>query len=419
MNSSLAFAALLSTLSLLAWVWLVLARGRFWRTDQHLSFDWPYETEAQPSWPSVSVIIPARNEAAILPRTLPTLLQQEYPGVFHVFLVDDHSEDDTAALARQIASETRQTHRLTVIAAEALPDGWTGKLWALEQGIRASGAIAPDWLVFTDADIAHHPVCVRSLVRKAREDRLDLVSLMVHLSVETIWDRLLIPAFVYFFGKLYPFRWVNDPQMPTAAAAGGCLLLRQECLRNSGGLNSIAGEIIDDCALAKIIKHRGTQGGAKIWLGLTHDLQSLRLYEGLGDIWNMVARTAFTQLRCSTALLLFTLLAMTLLYLIPPLAAIGGFLAIIFHPVLPPSLWLAVTGSLAWALMTMSYRPMLRWYHTSGLYAPFLPLSAGLYTLMTLDSAVRFWRGRGGQWKGRQYPASAHRRAAPVSGHPA
>ena len=394
----------ISGTALAAWLWLWLARGRFWRTDVSLP---PSSGGSPSSWPSVAVIIPARNEAEILPATLPTVLAQEYPGSLHIFLVDDHSEDGTAELARELASSCRQSSKLTVVSAENLERGWTGKLWAMEQGGRAARKKGADFFLFTDADIAYSPKKLRDLVEKARDEELDLVSLMVRLRTDTFWERLLIPAFVYFFAMIYPFTWVNGAGKGTAAAAGGCLLVRRRALEDSGSLKAIAGELIDDCSLARRIKQRGRPDGGKIWLGLARETASLRPYDNLGEIWQMVSRTAFVQLRYSYTLLLGTVVGLAVVFLVPPLALAGGLLGLVLapQPLLLPAGLTAALGAAGWALMSRTYLPMVRWYRIRPLVALTLPLAAALYALMTLDSARRFWRRRGGLWKGRTYIA--------------
>ena len=430
MDTLLLASALVSSASLLAWAWLVGARGVFWRTDQRLSLRPPekdrlpatevpgFDTSAEAQepvpgecfdWPAVSVVVPARNEADVLPRTLPTLLRQDYPGAFHVFLVDDHSEDGTAEVARQTAATTGAAERLTVISAQPLAQGWTGKLWALQQGVHASEITGSEFLLLTDADIAHSPDSLRALALKARTGRLDLVSLMARLRVETLWERLLIPAFVYFFAKLYPSRWASDPRKSTAAA-GGCILVSRDALEHAGGLEPIAGALIDDCAPAGRIKRHGGPAGGRIWLGLTQMVRSLRDYKSLAPIWNMVARTAFAQLNFSLLLLLGTVAGMLFVYLVPPLSALGG-LAALFLSQEAVAMWLAATGLAAWTLMAVSYTPMLRWHNTSRLFAPLLPVTATLYTLMTVESALRWWRGKGGAWKGRTYDLAGQAQA--------
>lgn len=399
MHTILFILALLASLSFLAWVYLLLARGSYWRVDQRLDRDSSLLADDAIPWPSVSAVIPARNETDLLPKTLPPLLAQDYPGPFHIFLVDDQSTDGTTEAARQTARECGATDRLTVCAGKPLPSGWKGKVWAMAQGITHSEEAGSELLLLTDADIVHEPNVLRSLVAKLRSDRLDLVSLMATLRVKSGWNRLLIPAFVYFFSKLYPFRWVNDPQKRKAGAAGGCILVRRNRLRRAGGLPAIAGAIIDDCALGKLIKH----AGGRIWMGMTQDVKSLRSYESLKSIWNMVARTAYDQLRYSPLLLTSTVVGMLLVYLLPPLGTVLGAVAIASgqNPIL--GVCLLSTAAAAWALMAGSYLPMLKHYRLSPFLSLLLPLSALLYTLMTIASAVRFWRGRGGGWKGRTY----------------
>ena len=390
METLLLVSTIISGTSLLAWVWMVVARGQFWRTDHRLP---PGRTDSPQTshWPAVEVVIPARDEADVLPFTLPRLLSQDYPGPFHITLVDDRSEDGTAQVARKAASDMGAEERLTVITAEPLPTGWAGKVWALHQGIAASRREASEYILLADADIAHTPDSLRALVFRAVRHQLDLVSVMSRLRVETTWDRLLIPAFVFFFAKLYPFRWVSDPRKSTAAAAGGCVLLRRDALERAGGLEPIAGELIDDCALARRIKRYGGEAGG------------MRRYRTLAPIWNMVARTAFCQLRFSSILLIGTVYGMLALYLVPLMGALGGLVALTVS-MEGMSIGLAATGIAAWTLMAASYLPMLRWHNTSPMFAPLLPLTALLYTLMTVDSAVRWWRGKGGSWKGRTYP---------------
>jgi hopene-associated glycosyltransferase HpnB len=360
------------------------------------------DPEFRGSWPAVNVVIPARDEALALPETLPTVLAQDYPGSLRVFLVDDHSTDGTADVAAAIARSQGGDQRFAlIIKAAPLPAGWTGKVWALQQGVQMSATNPPKFWLFTDADISHPPDNLGQLVNKALTADLDLVSLMVRLRTAGPWERLLIPAFVYFFAKLYPFRWVNDPRKRTAAAAGGCVLLRNEALERSGGLEAVAGELIDDCALARQIKRRGRTGGGRIWLGLTRSVRSVRSYEGLRGVWEMVARAAFTQLHHSTLLLLGTVAGMLLVYLGPVAVASWGLFGGLAGPELTARSCYGTMGLAAWVLMGATYVPMLRWNGLSPGFAPLMPGIAFLYTLMTVDSALRFWRGKGGYWKGR------------------
>lgn len=372
--------------ALLAWLVLLFGRGGFWRCDQRLG-----EAGGLAAWPALAVVVPARDEAATVGRALGSLLAQDYPGDYRVILVDDASRDGTAEAAGS-------DRRLTVVPGRPLAPGWTGKLWAMAQGVERAGE-GPVYLLFTDADIAHDPGSLRRLVFKAESGRLDLVSVMVRLVAATFWERLLIPAFVFFFQKLYPFPWVNDPKRREAAAAGGCLLVRRDALARAGGLEAIRGRLIDDCALAGLVKSRG---GA-LWLGFDNRLKSLRGYGSLGGLWRMVARSAFEQLGNSAVLLVVAVAGMAFLYLVPPLAAIGGWIGA--DPVA------GLGGGLAWALMAWAYRPSLGLYDEAPRKALLLPLAGFLYTLMTLDSARRTWQGRGGAWKGRHY-----RRPGPVGG---
>lgn len=392
----------LTFLSLMIWIGLLCFRGQFWRTDQRLAEG---ETEPQQSvlelYPSVCAVVPARNEAALLPVTLRSLLNQEYPGAYSVILVDDYSTDGTASVAQQVAQELNKSWQLKIIPGVPLPAGWTGKLWAMEQGIRHAQNLTPppDYLLFTDADIEHDSGNLRRLVAKAQQADLDLVSLMVLLRCQDLWERFLIPAFVFFFEKLYPFRWVNDSTNPTAAAAGGCILIRREALNRIGGIQVVRQALIDDCALAQAVKSSGcsenTESRGRIWLGLTSLTRSLRPYPSLASIWEMVARTAYTQLNYSPLLLLGTLGGMTLVYLVPPVGAILGGLT---------GNWLvAIAGLAGWLLMAVAYFPIVRFYKCSLGLAFSLPAIAFLYTLMTLDSALKHWQGRGGAWKGRVY----------------
>ena len=402
MTAVLLISSVASALSLAAWVYLVKFRGRFWMTDVNFEDD----SRAAPppaEWPAIRVVVPARNEADTLPKTLPTLLEQDYDGEFRIVLVDDQSEDGTADVARQLAGETNAEHRLEVIEGGPLPSGWTGKLWAMQQGVSAEGSEEEELLLFTDADIEHPHNSLRSLTAKLVDEDLDLASLMVQLRTDASWEKFLIPAFVYFFCKLYPFRWVNRPGSRTAGAAGGCLLLRRKALENAGGLAGISDRIIDDCALARIIKAKGREGGGRLWLGLSREVRSRRGYGCLAEIWQMVSRTAFTQLRHSVLLLLGTVAGMLLVYVVPPIAAASGLATLCMGGDAVPGAVLCVAGSAAWGLMTLSYLPMLSWYGVSHLVAPSLPLSALLYTMMTVDSARRTWQGAGGLWKGRTY----------------
>jgi len=394
--------ASLGSVSLLAWVYLVLGRGMFWRIEPWLDASPQPASDDEAAWPSVSAVVPARNEAGLLPATLPTLLKQDYPSEFHVYLVDDRSADGTSDVAMRIAQECGATDRLTVVQGTDLPDGWKGKVWAMQQGVRHSEESRSEYVLLADADVAHEPGVLRALVDKARAGKQALVSLMTVLRVASLWDRLLVPAFVYFFAKLYPFRWVSDPRKRTAGANGGCILLRREALEKAGSFEAMANAIIDDCALGALIK----RSGGRTWLGFTRDARSLRPHESLSITWNMVARYAFAQLNYSPLLLLGTVLGMLLAYLVPPLGTVIGAVVMSATGHLVAGLWLMLASLVAWMLMAGSYLPMLRLYGLSPLLAPLLPVSAFLYTLMTVSSGLRYWRGQGSAWKGRTYEAT-------------
>ena len=400
----------LANLVLAAWVYLFLGRGFFWRTDQQLTVASGLCGDSG-GLPSVAVLVPARNEAESLPLTLPQLLLQDYRDRFHVWLVDDSSDDGTADAARRVAQKLGMQERLSMVTADPLTPGWTGKLWALNQGVQAASPTQPEYLLFVDADIVLAPGVLRTMVEKAVDDDLHLVSVMALLKLLTSWERLLILAFVYFFMLLYPFRWVNNPRSPVAAAAGGCLLVRRATLESAGGLRAIAGELIDDCSLAKLIKSRlgpsgkpdGRATSGKIWLGLSREVVSVRPYGGLKGVWATVSRTAFTQLDHSAILLAATVLGMLLGFWPSLVGVICGLVLLASGSDGVAVLWLAASGFAGLVLMSVCYLPTLRWYRTSPMLALLLPVIAGAYTLMTIDSAWRFWRGRGGGWKGRTY----------------
>lgn len=374
----------------LAWLWLAFFRGKYWRADQRL----PAVPDRPRKLPPVVAVVPARNESATVAETVTSLLEQETAGGpdIRVVLVDDASDDGTAETARAAAAETGAEDRLRIVVTDGPPEGWTGKLWAVRTGLEAARSFAPKarYVLLTDADIRHPADGLLRLVGKAEADELVLTSLMVKLRCVSYWERLLVPAFVYFFQKLYPFSWVNDAKRLTAAAAGGCMLVRRDALDRAGGVEAIRGEVIDDVALAKRLKGEGA-----IWLGLAEDWVSLRSYEHLADLWRMVARTAFVQLRRSTVLLLATVVGLTVLYLVPPAVALWGLA--VGHPTAE------IVGAVAWVVMAMTYAPTLRLYGLSTTWALTLPLAGLLYTLMTIDSARRHWQGRGGAWKGRTH----------------
>ena len=394
--SCMRFGPWLATAAAAAWAYQLAGHGRFWLTSTRLPADLPEPDR----WPSVAVVVPARDEAALLPETLPTLLTQDYPGELTVWLVDDASADGTAQVARAVAGRTGTACRVrfTVLGAPPPPSDWTGKLNTVRHGVAAASAVEPEFLLFTDADIAHHPGSVRRLVAMARADDRDVVSLMALLRVQTAWERALVPAFVYFFALLYPFPRVSHPGRATAAAAGGCVLVRRAALERAGGLAQIRRELIDDVALGRLLK----RSGARTWLGFTADppeVRSIRPYPRLTDFWQMVARTAFVQLRRSPVLLAGTLAGLGLLYAVPPVAGLAGLVTRSPGP--------AATGLGAWVAMAVTQAPVLRLYGLSPVRGLALPVVAALDAAMTADSARRDVIGRGGAWKGRVTPRPA------------
>jgi len=383
------FLLIVSTFSFAAWGYLLLFRGGYWRTDQRLT---PAPELA--AWPSVAVIIPARNEAASISAVIASHMASDYPGAFSVFLVDDRSSDDTAALA--IAAAEGAKHALAVTIAPPLAPGWSGKLAAVKSGVAEAAAMTPaaDYLLLTDADIVHARSTLRRLIAKAEHEGIALTSLMARLDARGFWGGLLIPAFVYFFQKLYPFALVNNRASNVAAAAGGCMLVRRDIFEAAGGVNAIKGALIDDVALAKNIK--STKGGQNIWLGLaTDEVISLRDNRSLASIWTMVARTAFTQLNHSWLLLAGTSFAMALIYLAPPAIALTS-------PWHASGAAAAIAGG-AWIIMAATYFPTVRAYAQQGWKAAFLPAAAAFYAAMTVSSGLRHLFGRGASWKGRHY----------------
>ncbi len=358
----------------IAWAVMLFGRGGFWRAADR---DEPPAPDL-PAWPGVTVIIPARDEAPSIAATVRSLRAQDYAGALRVVVVDDRSTDGTGALARDAGAE--------VITGTGRAPGWTGKLYALQQGLAAA---QPDtrYILFTDADIVHAPDSVRRLVARAERDGLVLTSLMAKLRAVSGAERWFIPAFIYFFQMLYPFRWSNAAGTRTAAAAGGCVLLRRDAFLAAGGLEPIRGRIIDDCALAALMKRQG-----RIWLGLTDRVVSLRESPSMDPIRRMVARTAYAQLGHSPWLLAGTVLGLTLVFLAPPLLAIFAR---------GPAQWL---GAATWAAMALSFVPMLRFYGLGWWRAAALPAVAALYLAFTLDSAWQHHQGRGGMWKGEAAP---------------
>jgi hopene-associated glycosyltransferase HpnB len=433
----------LAAIPLAIWLYLTFSRGCFWRLrdfDDDLA-----RHDSLPIWPPVVAVVPARNEAATIRQSLTSLLQQNYPGEFSIILVDDHSEDNTAQIAQQTVKELRAESRVTICHAAPLPPGWTGKLWALNEGVAFCGpgilacapttsiepaetdtnrtrtknlSALPNYYWFTDADIVHAPHTLRRLASRAERDNLDLTSLVVLLQAKTLPERALIPAFLFFFLKLYPPRWIASPAARTAGAAGGCILLRREALERIGGLAAIRSDVIDDCALARSVKvaqafhpvlrrfppsnvqpptpdHETPATNGRLWMGLTRQSVSLREYRAFREIRDMIARTAYTQLRYSPLLLLGTLAGMFVTYVAP--------VALLFVN----DSTARILGACAWTLMSLLYLPTLRFYSLSPLWAPVLPLVALFYSYATLLSAVRHYLGRGAQWKGRSHKGTA------------
>ncbi|GAA4129657.1 glycosyltransferase [Streptomyces tunisiensis] len=372
-------------MSLAAWLWLLLFQGWFWRTDVRL----PVSRDPD-VWPDVCVVVPARDEASVLPASLPSLLAQDYPGRAEIFLVDDGSTDGTGDLARELARR-QDGLALTVVTPGEPPSGWTGKLWAVRHGVELARARDPEYLLLTDADIAHAPDSLRRLVAAARTGGFALVSQMARLRVESLWERLVVPAFVYFFAQLYPFRRITRPGSRTAAAAGGCVLLRADAAARARIPDAVRHAVIDDVAVARAVK----RSGGRVWLGLADGVDSVRPYPRLRDLWRMVSRSAYAQLRHSPLLLVGTVAGLVLVYLVPPAAVAVGAAA--------GSVPCALLGAAAWLVMTGTYVPMLRYCRQPLWLAPLLPVTAFLYLLMTVDSAVQHRRGRGAAWKGRTY----------------
>jgi len=378
-----------ASLALLGWLYLILGRGSPWRAESMLDPALP----AQKDMPDVVAVVPARNEAAYIGRSLRSLLGQDYPGRLRVILVDDRSEDATRAIAQAVPVPPGR--QLEVIDARPLPRGWSGKLWAVSEGLRDVARRMPDapYVLLTDADVEHDPGNLRRLMAKAEKDHLDLVSLMVSLHCEYPWERLLSPAYVFFFRQMYPFAAVSRQRSATAAAAGPCMLVRRAALARAGGIDAIHGCLIDDIALARRIKNSPTPGAGRIWLGLTGRTHSMRGQAGIGEVWEMVVRYADTQLGHSLSLLALTVLAMLGLYLVPPLAVLSWPLH--GSPVV------AALGLAGWSCMTLAYWPIVRLHGLRPYWALTLPLAAVLYTAMTVDSALQHRRGNGGRWKGR------------------
>jgi hopene-associated glycosyltransferase HpnB len=367
--------------ALAIWSYLAIGRGGFWRLTERDDSDPPPPA----TWPRVAIVIPARDEAPVIGECLSSLLRQDFPGPCSVVLVDDNSTDGTADIARHVAGECDRDNRLTIVIGAPLPEGWTGKLWAVRQGMveaRSRGSV--DYFLLSDADIVYAPEMLRWLVSHTLAREALLTSFMVKLCCDSRAERFLVPAFVFFFQMLYPFPWVNRRSHAVAAAAGGCILVRASSLQEIGGIETIRNALIDDCALAQKLKAKGP-----IWLGLTERVTSIRSYPNWSDIAQMVSRSAYAQLGYSSIQLAGTVVAMTLTFIVPPVAAVTG------------SAYASFAGLAAWAIMALLFIPTLRMYGVPRWRAVALPAIAFSYLMFTLDSAWQSIRGKGGFWKGR------------------
>lgn len=378
--------AISGVVCLAAWLYLLAAHGNFWKV-------WRLAAEVPPvdsMSGTIAVVIPARDEAEVVGATVRLLLQQSCAEAIRIYVVDDHSSDGTAEIARQAAQACGRPNSVVVINSSPLPAGWTGKLWAVQQGIDHALGIDPAFLLLTDADIRHSYNNVATLVAIAESGNYDLASFMVKLHCRRFAEKLLIPAFVFFFFMLYPPAWIRDMRRRTAGAAGGCMLMRPEALRAAGGIAAIRAEIIDDCALAGVVK----RSGGRVWLGVTPDTVSAREYSSFREIERMVSRTAFNQLQHSAVLLIGSIAGLSIVYLLPMVLVLGG------NPLL------AALGAVCWLLTATAYAPMVRFYRLNPAWALTLPAAATFYMFATVHSAIKFWSGRGGEWKGRAQDAA-------------
>jgi hopene-associated glycosyltransferase HpnB len=384
------WAALLpGAVCLAAWLYLLVAHGRFWRVWRLGSRVAPAESVSG----TIAVVIPARDEAEVIGTTVASLLQQTCVDALRVFVVDDHSSDGTDEVVRRMAAAYGRGADIVVVRGADLPAGWTGKLWAVQQGIEQALKLEPKFVLLTDADIQHDAGNVARLVAVAEAGDYDLASFMVKLHCRSFAEKLLIPAFVFFFFMLYPPEWIRGSRRKTAGAAGGCLLIRPQALQKAGGIEAIRDQIIDDCALARAVK----RSGGRVWLGMTPATRSTREYASFGEIERMIARTAFNQLQHSAARLAGSIVGLAIAYLLPVALLAAGNRALI------------ALGAASWLLMAIAYAPMVRFYGLNPVWAWTLPLAASFYMVATVHSALKFWSGRGGEWKGRAQDAAGTR----------
>ena len=373
----------IAALSLAIWIYLIVGRGEFWRTPK---FDDLAPAPGFMNWPSIAVVVPARDEAEGVARCVTSILSQPYPGPLSMVLVDDQSQDGTAQIAAEAAAAIGASDRLTVLSGSPLPSGWTGKLWAVKQGLMLveSRPAMPDYVLLTDADIVYSGDVLMRLVARAQIDGLAMTSVMAKLRCESFAEKYLIPAFIFFFGMLYPFAWVRNRGRATAAAAGGCILARRDALKNIGSIDAIRGSLIDDCALGARLKTQGP-----VWLGFSQNVISVRASDTVSDVGRMISRSAYAQLRYSPAILFGTIMGMLIVYLVPVAVTVFG------HGLA------AAFAATAWLLMALAFQPTLRYYRQSALWGPALPAIALAYMVFTVNSALQHSQGRGGMWKGR------------------
>jgi len=374
---------IIAAIALAIWVYLIAGRGEFWRTPK---FDDLAPAPGFMNWPSIAVVVPARDEAAGVGGCVTSILSQPYPGELSLILVDDQSQDGTAEIATKAAEAIGASDRLTVLSGRPLPSGWTGKLWAVKQGLTQveSRATPPEYVLLTDADIVYSGDVLMRLVARAQNEQLAMTSIMAKLRCESFAEKYLIPAFIFFFEMLYPFAWVRSRKRAMGAAAGGCILARWDALKGVGGIDSIRGSLIDDCALGARLKTQGP-----VWLGFSQNVNSVRASDTVSDVGQMISRSAYAQLHYSVALLIGTVVAMSLVFLAPVLIALFG------HGLA------AVFAAAAWLLMALAFQPTLRYYGRSALWGPALPVIASAYMVFTVNSALQHFQGRGGMWKGR------------------